>query len=210
MAGRIRTFVAVGLPELHREALARHLADCSRRAPAFRWVEPDALHLTLRFIGHVELETLERVRDELAAVRAAPFGMALDGHGTFGSRSAARVVWLGVREGQDACAALAERVESACTAAGLEPDPRRFRAHVTLARAPTPRNPHPRVPPAEPGGWSPAISWGPRARTEGERLPPLPEPPRLERWVVDDFVLYESRLRQQPRYVALERYPLSD
>jgi 2'-5' RNA ligase len=47
-----------------------------------------------------------------------------------------------------------------------------------------------------------------RARREGDRLPPLPDPPRLEPWTVEGFALYESRLRQQPRYVALERYPL--
>ena len=180
VAGRIRTFVALDLPEPHREALARYLADCARLAPGFRWVEPDALHLTLRFLGHVDLLVLDRVRVELASIHVAPFSMALGGRGAFGGRPAPRVVWLSLREGADACAALAERVESACAAVGLEPDPRRFRAHVTLARA---------------GG-------------AGERLPPLPEPPRLDPWRVEDFVLYESRLRQQPRYVPLERYPL--
>jgi RNA 2',3'-cyclic 3'-phosphodiesterase len=180
VAGRIRSFVAVALPEDHRATLERHLADCARDAPGYRWVEPDSLHLTLRFLGNLEPETLERVREELASVRGTPFTLALDGRGTFGPRSAPRVVWLGVGAGLDACAALAGRVEAACERAGLEPEPRPFRAHVTLARA----------------------------RREGDRLPPLPEPPELAPWTVEDFALYESRLRQQPRYVPLQRYAI--
>lgn len=177
---RLRTFVALGLPEPHRTALAAHLHECARLAPSYRWVEPDSLHLTLRFLGHLEPEALEAVRRRLAGVRAAPFRLALDGRGSFGPRSAPRVVWLGVAEGVRPCAALAEAVEAACGAAGLEADPRGFRAHVTLARA----------------------------RSEGGRLDALPEPPPLPPWTVDEFVLYESRLRQQPRYVPLARYPL--
>jgi RNA 2',3'-cyclic 3'-phosphodiesterase len=179
---RLRTFVALDLPAAHRSALAAHLRECARLAPSYRWVEPDALHLTLRFLGHLEPGVLDAVRGGLASVRAAPFRMALDGRGSFGPRSAPRVVWLGVADGVRACAALAEAVEAACSAAGLEADPRAFRAHVTLARA----------------------------RTEGERLGDLPEPPALAPWAVDEFVLYESRLRQQPRYVPLDRYRLWD
>jgi RNA 2',3'-cyclic 3'-phosphodiesterase len=181
VAGRIRSFVALALPEPNLAALERHLAECARAAPGYRWVERDSLHLTLRFLGNLEPEAVERVRAELAAVRGAPFSLALDSQGTFGPRSAPRVVWIGVGAGMDECAELAARVEAACERAGMEPEPRPFRAHVTLARA----------------------------RTEGERLPPLPDPPALEPWTVADFALYESRLRQQPRYVVLRRYPLS-
>jgi RNA 2',3'-cyclic 3'-phosphodiesterase len=180
VAAGIRSFVAVDLPEAHRASLEAYLAECARRAPGHRWVEPDALHLTLRFLGHLEPAALEAVRGELGGVRAAPFRIALTGRGGFGPRAAPRVVWLGLREGVEATAELAAAVEAACRAAGLEPDPRPFRAHVTLARA----------------------------RTEGQRLPELPDPPDLLPWTVEEFVLYESRLRQRPRYVPLDRYPL--
>jgi RNA 2',3'-cyclic 3'-phosphodiesterase len=180
VAARIRAFVALELPEAQRQALAAHLADCERRAPGHRWVAPDALHLTLRFLGHLEPEALDAVRRGLATVRGSPFRLGLDGQGTFGPRAAPRVVWLAVGEGLAACTALASAVEAACRAAGVGADPRGFRAHVTLARA----------------------------RTEGERLPVLPDLPRLAPWTVEDLVLYESRLQQQPRYVPLARYPL--
>jgi 2'-5' RNA ligase len=180
-SGRIRAFVAVDLPELAREALAVHVEACARLAPGLRWVEADSLHLTLRFLGNVEPDLLDRVRARLPAIGGGPFRMGLGGHGLFGPRQRPRVVWLGITEGRDACAALAARAEAACVEAGLEPEPRPFQAHVTLARA----------------------------RGDGERLPPLPAPPALAPWTADDFVLFESRLREQPRYVALERYPLA-
>lgn len=181
MAATVRSFVAIELPDAQREALAAHLEVCARLAPGYRWVQPDALHLTLRFLGHLEPSKLERVQRRLLSVRGAPFTLALDGRGTFGSRSAPRVVWLALGEGIEDCRALADRLEAACQAAGMEPEPRGFRAHVTLARQ----------------------------RVEGERLPELPEPPPLAPWRVEDFVLYESRLRGQPRYVPLTRFPLS-
>lgn len=181
MGTTVRSFVAIGLPDAHRSALAAHLEECARLAPGYRWVQPDALHLTLRFLGHLEPSTLERVRRRLLGVRGAPFTLALDGRGTFGSRSAPRVVWLSLGEGIEECRALAGALEAACQTAGMEPEPRGFRAHVTLARQ----------------------------RVEGVRLPELPEPPPLAPWRVEDFVLYESRLRGQPRYVPLSRFPLS-
>lgn len=170
------------MPDAQREALAVHLAECARLAPTHHWVEPDSLHLTLRFLGRVEADALERITDGLAAIRVAPFRLGLGGRGTFGPRSAPRVVWLGLAEGANACAALAEAVERACVAAGMEPEQRAFRAHLTLARA----------------------------RREGDRLPALPEPPALAGWTASELVLFESRLRERPRYVPLERYPLRE
>lgn len=181
MAGAIRSFVAVDVPEDHRRALASYLDDCARLAPGYRWVSPDSLHLTLRFLGHVEPSILERVRTALHDVRAAPFRLELDGRHTFGSRAAPRVVWLAVGEGREACGALARAVDVACQAAGLEPEEDRFRAHVTLARQ----------------------------RSQGTPLPDLPEAPVLAPWTVDEFVLYESKLGRGPaQYVPLVKYPL--
>jgi 2'-5' RNA ligase len=179
-SGRVRAFVALDLPEPAREALAVHVAACARVAPGMRWIEPDSMHLTLRFLGNLEPDVLERVRQVLPGVEANPFRMAMGGHGLFGPRQRPRVVWLGITQGKEACAALAARTESACVAAGMVPESRPFQAHVSLARA----------------------------RGDGEPLPALPEPPALEPWVATEFVLFESRLGRQPRYVALERYPL--
>jgi 2'-5' RNA ligase len=181
VSGAIRSFVALDLPEGHLALLSAHLDRCGRLAPGFRWVAPDGLHLTLRFLGELDPAPLERVSAALARVRCSPFQVRLGEVGTFGPGRATRVVWLGVSEGLAACRALAGKVEAACRAAGLEADEREFQAHVTLARA----------------------------RANQARLPPLPELRPLPPWTVEDFVLYESRLRERPRYLALGRYRLS-
>lgn len=178
---RVRAFVAIDLPERHRRRLAAHLEECARLAPAYRWVPPENLHLTLRFLGWLEPAVLAQLRSELASVRIERFRIALDGQGTFGPSRAPRVVWLGLGEGADRCGSVAEAVETVCRAAGLEPEPRPFHAHLTLARA----------------------------RPETRRLPDLPPPPVLEPWTVAEFILYESRLGgRTPVYAELERYAL--
>jgi RNA 2',3'-cyclic 3'-phosphodiesterase len=178
---RVRAFLALTLPDEQRRLLAAHVEECARRAPGYRWVPAANLHLTLRFLGSLERSRLERLREALESIRRPAFELGLDGRGSFGSRGTSRVVWLGVGAGRASCAALAEAVEGACAAVGLESEARPFRAHVTLARS----------------------------RQASSRLPELPAPPRLEPWTVADFVLYESRLGgPSATYLELERFGL--
>jgi len=153
-------------------------------APDFRWVRPDGLHVTFRFLGGLEEEPLAAVRSSLAGVRATPFEVELGTVGDFGGRRAARVVWLGLRRGGEKAGRLAAAVEAACRSAGLEPEGRAFRPHVTLARA--------------------------RSRS-GAPAPKLPEPPTLEPWTAREIILFESRLGGGPAvYEPIQRYPLVD
>ena len=178
----VRAFVALPLPEGRRRTLAAYLEECARRAPDLRWVPPENLHLTLRFLGSTPEDVLADVRRRLRAVRSPAFQLALSGLGTFGG-SRPRVVWLGLDRGAEEARRLAEEAERVCVEAGLEPEPRGFRPHLTLARA--------------------------RERRPG-LLPELPPPPATEPWTADRFVLFESRLGKGPaRYNDLESFPLS-
>lgn len=102
-----------------------------------RWVRLDGLHVTLRFLG----PTLEdRIAGVLAAVRTAgaegqPFEVTIGGAGTFPNDSRPRALWLDVRAGGPELTSLASAVDSALATAGWPPDPKPFRAHLTLARA---------------------------------------------------------------------------
>ena len=178
-----RTFVALPIPDAQRAALAVHLHRCAEAAPEFRWVPAESLHLTLRFIGGLDGPGVARLLVGLAAIRCAPFPIRLGGTGTFGGHRPS-VVWLGLSAGSEPAAGLAAECETVCRAAGLEPDDRRFRPHVTLARS--------------------------RARRGGAELPDLPSPPELDGWEAREFVLYESRLHggRPPEYVPLERFSL--
>ena len=180
---RTRAFVALGLPQAQREEIGRYVERGAQLAPDYRWVEQASLHLTLRFLGHLEPEALLALRTGLRKVQAAPFKLGLGGLGSFGGRRSPRVLWLAVAAGADGATELARQVEAVCREVGLEEE-KSFRPHLTLARA----------------------------RVVGRaRLPELPPPPRLSPWLAEEFILYESRLGGgPPRYTPIELYPLTD
>lgn len=125
----IRLFVGLPLPEDCR----RQLSLMSHGIDGARWVAPENLHITLRFIGEVDEDVAEDLAQALDAVTARPFDLTIQGLGTFGHPPHA--LWAGVVDPTGgALAGLQANVESALVRAGLEPEHRKFIPHVTLAR----------------------------------------------------------------------------
>jgi 2'-5' RNA ligase len=155
------------MPEEQRALIEPYLAGCAAAAPEFRWVPAANLHLTVRFIGSIERAVVDGIADRLAERSLFGFELALGGLGTFKRGRLVRVVWLQVSSGADVAGDLAALVEAECAEASLTAEPRHFQPHLTLARA------RPRL---------------------GAALPPLPDPPRLEPWRVEELVLYRSQL----------------
>ncbi len=125
----IRLFVGIELPDELKERLT---AICNG-VPGAKWVGPENLHLTLRFIGEVSEAGFADVDAALSEVRAAGFDLVLSGIGHFASGKAPRVLWVGV-EKNESLAYLQGRVEAACVRAGLDSERRNFSPHITLAR----------------------------------------------------------------------------
>lgn len=123
-----RLFTAIEIPESIRQRLGLIRAPLS----GAKWVEPENMHVTLRFAGDIDGRTADEFADALAAVRSRPFQLSIAGVGAFGGRDP-RVLWAGVEAG-DELDALHRGNERAARAAGLEPEGRGFKAHVTLAR----------------------------------------------------------------------------
>ena len=133
----IRLFVGISVPESIRE----RLAGLGGGVPGASWVNPENLHLTLRFIGEVENGLAEDIDAALLQLRAPGFALTLDGVGFFGKPGAARTLWAGIRK-CDALMHLQGKVETAVRRAGLPAEERKFAPHITLARlkgAPVPR-----------------------------------------------------------------------
>lgn len=124
-----RLFVAIDLPESIRQQLA---ALCCG-LPGARWVSPDQMHLTLRFIGEVDGRQLRLIREALADLPGAPFFLRLENIGFFPPRGNPRVVWVGIHKNEQLIH-LRNRIESALVRTGLEPEGRKFSPHITLAR----------------------------------------------------------------------------
>jgi 2'-5' RNA ligase len=133
----IRVFWALelGAPARRRAAAIAAALREQLDGGAVRWVREESLHVTLRFLGGIEPEQVESLVGAVGAVvRGAPFAARLADLELLPSRRRPRVVAVGVTPAAR-LAALAEQVERGTVAAGFPPDPRPFRAHVTLGRA---------------------------------------------------------------------------
>jgi 2'-5' RNA ligase len=137
-AKSLRLFVAVELPGDVRAALEEASATLRRAGvdSGLRWVRPEGMHVTLKFLGSTDEEDLLGI---MTAVREAarphrPFELAVEGLGSFGGARNMRVVWAGVKGETEALEALAGSVESALVALGFPKESRPYSAHLTLAR----------------------------------------------------------------------------
>ncbi|HEX8851402.1 MAG TPA: RNA 2',3'-cyclic phosphodiesterase [Gemmatimonadaceae bacterium] len=133
----MRLFLAINLPDDARAALDREARPLREAAPGLKWVAPERVHLTVRFLGEQPLERLAAIRGAVdeATARHGEVQLALGGLGAFPNFRRARVVWLGVAP-DPRLELLHHDVEDACVRLGFEPEGRPFRPHVTLARVP--------------------------------------------------------------------------
>jgi 2'-5' RNA ligase len=137
----MRVFVAVDPPAEVVDDLDAFLDARRDAGDGLRWTPPSQWHLTLAFMAAAPERVVEDLVGHLgeAVERRAPVGLAIGGGGCFPDVSRARVLWAGV-QGGTALAPLARSVRSACAVVGAAPEGGPFRAHLTLARIPRPRD----------------------------------------------------------------------
>lgn len=124
----MRLFVALPLPDHLRD----RLAGLAEGLPGARWVAPENLHITLRFLGEVDGRQASDIDAALDGTSVERFSLSLVGVDCFGDRKP-RSLWVGV-ESNPALTRLQAKVEQAVQRAGLAPERRKFKPHVTLAR----------------------------------------------------------------------------
>ncbi|MGH9572863.1 MAG: RNA 2',3'-cyclic phosphodiesterase [Candidatus Acidiferrales bacterium] len=126
--------MALEVPDETREALAGLIARLQRKLPSARWVHAEAMHITLKFIGHIGPEHLPAIRSVLAKLKSPePIAMQFRGLGFFPGEKRPRVFWCGVEASPNA-AVLAAHMDRALPNLGVEPESRPFTPHLTLAR----------------------------------------------------------------------------
>ncbi len=181
----MRTFVAVDLPENLKAELRIRQEKLKKAAQGGRWVRPEGIHLTLKFLGEISEEQIGQVTESLSQVpRFEAFSVEVKGFGFFPNSQRPRVLWVGV-EGGEPLAALAAEVEKSLQAVGFPPEARPFKPHLTLARFRFPR-PQP--------GLAKELS--------------ATHSPSLGRLQVSQFSLIESRLHPQgAEYRKIAAYP---
>lgn len=105
--------------------------------PSTRWIAPENLHITLRFFGDVPPPVAREISNNLANISFDPFTIRLNGLDTFGGDNP-RVLFATV-EATEALSELARAHETAARRAGLPPEGRKFKPHITLARLQNPK-----------------------------------------------------------------------
>lgn len=177
----LRLFVGLSVPD----DVAASLAGLANGMPGARWVAPENLHVTLRFIGEVSEADAEDIHIELSKLVAKTFSFDIAGMDTFGQGRKAHALFAGVPLTTD-LELLQTRTESAVARAGQPRETRKFKPHVTIAR----------------------LKNAPETHLLGFiqvhnlfRAGPIP---------VDHFILYESRMgKGGSAYFSLAEYPLA-
>lgn len=132
----MRTFVALNLPPEERTRLHASLEPLREKSLPVRWLPPEALHLTVKFLGDTESAAVEPVDEVLqtAAERRSPVTLRMGGLGAFPSLRRANVLWIGVT-GDAELASLQRELEPALSRLGFPREQRPFRPHITIGRA---------------------------------------------------------------------------
>ncbi len=136
MGPSIRSFIAIDLSDTVRRQLESLVQDLRKCGARVGWVRTEGIHLTLRFLGNVEPESIEEIKPALAGIasQTAPVHIEPGGCGAFPTIKSPRVIWVGLRGQIGPLAGLARRVEAAMVSLGFKPEDRPFKPHLTLGR----------------------------------------------------------------------------
>jgi 2'-5' RNA ligase len=137
----VRLFVALEIPSTVRENLAVLIKSLRAISPQTRWVRPENLHVTLKFIGEVPEAKLAAIREALTGVRSEqPVALGFRGLGFFPNEKHPRVFWAGITASPN-MKTLALAIDRATENLGIPREQRPFSPHLTLARFEPPRLP---------------------------------------------------------------------
>jgi 2'-5' RNA ligase len=179
----MRLFVALDIDDSIRSRIARFLDGVREFAPDARWVRPESLHVTLKFIGEKSEDDVEKINRVLSTISADTFEMNFHGHGFFPGARAPRLFWVG-SEGGSKLASLAASVDEALAQLDIPQEEHAFNAHLTLARGGG-------------GSGSPRKHRGDRPNRSfqrlQEKLAALPAP-EFGTMTAREFFLYQSQL----------------
>jgi len=144
MSETIRLFIAIDLPQHVKVVLLETIAQMGRHLPdrAVRWVKPEQMHLTLRFLGDTAVSRLPPLQEQLTqlARQYTAFRLCLNDVGAFPNRKKPRVVWVGLDGGLTVLQKFQAELENGVVQLGWSREKRPFSPHVTLGRVKDARN----------------------------------------------------------------------
>lgn len=180
-------FLAIPIKEEIKNGLKNSVDELKEELQFKNWVHPDDYHITLAFLGNSPLESLDKVKKELPTVlkRHHPFNISLTDYNFFGQSKRPRIFWRGVSD-SDPLYQLQEDIFKTCEVIGYELDKKKFRPHITLARK-----------------WNSEEDYEHNIKREIEA-------DEKDHWLVNEVVLYQTHLKQTPKYEKKEIFKIGD
>ena len=201
----MRLFVALDIDDMIRQRITRFTEGMRGFADDARWVRPQSMHITLKFIGEKPPEAAEEIKRALASVQGSAIEIHFRGYGFFPSAKAPRVFWIGIEAGPQ-LASLASAVDATLTPLGIPKEEHAFSPHLTLGRGGA-RN-GTRVVNSGSPRWRPKDKPNRSFQRLQEKLSAMAVP-EFGVMTAHDFFLYQSQLSSGgSRYTKLSAFPL--
>jgi len=196
----MRIFIGIDLDPEVRTRIERFLEGVEGFAPEARWVRPESLHITLKFVGEQTPERVQAITEHLQRVESRAFEIRAGGYGFFPTAKAPRVFWIGIHAGPQ-LAELAKSIDMAVAEVGIPQEDRPYSPHLTLARAGAGRR-----------SGSPKWRKGDRPKAPfavlEKRLATMDEL-NFGAMTAHEFILYQSQLSPKgSKYTKLQRFPM--
>jgi 2'-5' RNA ligase len=179
----VRIFVAIDIDDAVRGTVTRFLDGVRGFAPDARWVQPESLHVTLKFIGEKSEEEVGEIKRGLETIAADTFEITFRGYGFFPSARAPRVFWIGI-EGGPKLTSLAAGVDETLARFDIAKEEHAYTPHLTLARGAGGSGSPRRLKHDHPNSGFQRLQ---------EKLAPLPAP-EFGTMTAREFFLYRSQL----------------
>jgi 2'-5' RNA ligase len=132
----IRSFLAIELPKPILRKIEEVQGDLRSTRADVRWVNPEKIHLTLKFFGNIEESRIEPIFKSIEEPirNTLPFSLEVRGVGAFPHLRNPRVIWIGLVDGREVLVSFQKQIETQLEKIGFQPEDRPFHPHLTLGR----------------------------------------------------------------------------
>ncbi|MGO4730809.1 RNA 2',3'-cyclic phosphodiesterase [Paenibacillus sp. 2KB_22] len=188
---RERLFVAIRLPVAVQQSLQMDARLVQNKLDFRKWTDHRDYHITLQFLGDTLVSDIGHLRKALRSVADEfhAFELQLSDWGTFGLEEAPKVLWKGVSGEVDRLISLQKQIVQATSSLGFEAELRPYSPHITIAR---------KYLGQLPGNENKGVSGVLLEHTTG-----------VNSWMVEDIVLYVTRLGKSPMYEVVDTFSFS-
>ncbi|MFQ6068388.1 MAG: RNA 2',3'-cyclic phosphodiesterase [Candidatus Bathyarchaeia archaeon] len=137
----IRSFIAF---DINNKEILRRLSEAQKRltktGAALKLVKVENIHITMRFLGNIQPNMVNKIHSEMEQVVFTPFNVEIQGIGAFPTLRHPRVVWAGIQKGAEKLEDIFNQLEPRLRRLGFKPNSKGFSPHITVARVKTGRN----------------------------------------------------------------------